>query len=379
MENMKVLHIISSLSTGGAERMLVKIIEETNENVQHIVIVLRDTSVQGKILNEIGINVRALDISSFLDVITTLWKFKRSVKEITPDIIQGWMYHGNIYAAFGKIFLKKCCLIFNIRHSMHNLKVEKLSTQFVIKINALLSHYANAIIYNSYTSMKQHQEIGYCFNRTVVIPNGFNHREYYKCNEGIKVFLDKYSLPHGKFIFGKVGRDHPMKNHIGFLEAASKIIVDLDKVHFVIVGKGVTVNKQLKLFITNNGLQKSVTLIEERSDIFVLMNVFDCLVVNSSWGEAFPNVLGEAMLCQKPCIVTDIGDCKYIVGDTGITIPPNDLNSLINALRMIASMNIHELENLGIMARKRILVNYSLENIAQNYIDLYSSSITQSK
>lgn len=370
---MKILHVITGLTTGGAERMLVKFIEETKDIIDHTVISLIDKGTQGDYLNNIGVKV--IEIGAQKSILFPLFilRYLVAVKNINPDIIQGWMYHGNIFAVCAGTIINKSQVVFNIRHSMHGIKKEKNLTRWTIKLNGILSRFAGAIIYNSHTSKLQHQEIGFKPQKALVIPNGFNEKVYIKNNLLIKNLRQELNISENKFIFGKVGRNHPMKNHIGFLKSAVKVIEKYENVHFIIVGRDIPTDAQLQSFIVEESLEHYVTLLGERNDMNRLMNILDCLVVNSSWGEAFPNVIGEAMLCQKPCIVTDVGDSKRIIEDTGISIAADDVEALSDAMLNFVYMEEGELAVLGIKARKIITEKYSIEKIARTYVNLYFS------
>ena len=91
-------------------------------------------------------------------------------------------------------------------------------------------------------------------------------------------------------------------------------------------------NKELVNLIDEYKLNHRVHLVGERNDIPLFMNSIDLLVLCSSYGEAFPNVLNEAMSCGTPCVTTNIGDSALIVGNTGWVIPPNDSNALAKAI-----------------------------------------------
>jgi glycosyltransferase involved in cell wall biosynthesis len=101
------------------------------------------------------------------------------------------------------------------------------------------------------------------------------------------------------------------------------------------------------------------------------MNALD-LHVLPSVGEAFPNVVAEAMACGTPCVVTDVGDAAYIVGDTGWVVPPKDSSRLAQAIQdAMLEIQTSGRETFGIKCRERIQNNFSLEKVADAYIGLW--------
>jgi glycosyltransferase involved in cell wall biosynthesis len=101
------------------------------------------------------------------------------------------------------------------------------------------------------------------------------------------------------------------------------------------------------------------------------MASLDVLVSASSYGEAFPNVLGEAMGCGVPCVVTDVGDSAYIVGDTGKVVAPDDMIGLAEAVDSLLSLPSSQRLTLGEQARHRIQENFEINHVVSLYESLY--------
>ena len=108
-----------------------------------------------------------------------------------------------------------------------------------------------------------------------------------------------------------------------------------------------------------------------RDDFPELMRALDILCVSSQWGEAFPNVIGEAMSTEVLCLSTDVGDSQYVIDDFGIVFPSGDHDSLLCALKDSISMSREDRVELGIGARQRIMSSYSIGLMANRFIDLY--------
>src|SRR5207248_207659 len=88
-------------------------------------------------------------------------------------------------------------------------------------------------------------------------------------------------------------------------------------------------------------------------------------------GEGFANSVGEAMACEVPCVVTDVGDSAYIVGDTGLVVPPNDAEAFGRALGQLIELGNAGRQHLGRSARLRIESKFSLATVVQQFEQVY--------
>ena len=122
---------------------------------------------------------------------------------------------------------------------------------------------------------------------------------------------------------------------------------------------------------TNN---KNIIFLGQQSNIHNLMKMFDLLCLSSK-AEGFPNVIGEAMSSGIPCVTTDVGDAKDIVGETGWVSPPSDPVSLANCLDNALKNRHKQLRVYGKIARKKIINQFSIEEVKNQYISLYNSTL----
>ena len=137
----------------------------------------------------------------------------------------------------------------------------------------------------------------------------------------------------------------------------------------LLVGTGLeTGNTALVKQITALGLGEHVKLLGRRNDIPSIMNALEIHVMSSAFGEAFPNVLSEAMACGTPCVSTDVGDAAAIIGNTGLVVPPRDPHALANAINMLlAERDTPEWNQRREAARRHVAENFSIERMVASY------------
>ncbi len=169
-----------------------------------------------------------------------------------------------------------------------------------------------------------------------------------------------------------------MKDHANFLRAAKILLADYPQTKFVMVGTEVDPqNSDLTDLIQELGIGDRVSLLGQRGDIPQITPALDILTSSSAYGEAFPLVIGEAMSCEVICVVTDIGDSGWIVGDTGKVVPPKNAAALAQGWAEVLDLDQSARANLGQSARNRIVENFSLISIVERYEQLYQSMVVR--
>jgi len=369
----KVVHVISGLERGGAETALLSLLAASQDKeMSSWVISLKGKGDLGDEIEALGIPVHSLGISSIRSFLTGFLKLIRVLREIRPDLIQGWMYHGNIAAFFGRFLgARRSVLAWNIRHALEDLSNERPSTRIAIAVGRLLSREINGIIYNSRRSAQQHEKYGYLPTRSLVIPNGFDATKFCPDANSRNFVRGKLGLSDKEMAIGMIARFHPVKGHKNFLKAAANLLPQIPSVRFLLVGKQMHArNRELVSLIKAAGVLEKVLLLGERRDLPELLNGMD-IVTLSSLSESFPNVLGEAMACGVPCVATDVGDVAWLIGETGRVVQPKDPTALAKGWEDMITAGIEGRADLGRAARSRIEKYFSLSNVAENYADFY--------
>ncbi len=369
----KIFHVITELETGGAERMLVKLISASDpKKVSHSVVSMTGEDSLGKCIKEAGVPLFTLGMKRGRPSLRALIRFIRILRKEKPDILQTWLYHADLFGLIAGKLAGVRRIIWNIRCSdMHMTHYSRLSS-WLVPVLARLSPLPGMIIVNSEAGREQHILLGYSPKSWRVICNGFDLDEF-QPDEGAKSRLcDELGVSPDSVLAGMIARYDPMKGHAGFLQAADLVGQKYPKVHFVLAGKGMTLeNVELKRIIDRLNLEGRVHLLGERGDIPEIMPGFDFLCLSSVFGEGFSNVLGEGMACGVPCVATDVGDSKHIVGETGRVVSPGGSEALAEAMGEIVAMGAGGRRRLGEAARRRVCDLFNLPDVVAEYERIY--------
>ena len=167
-----------------------------------------------------------------------------------------------------------------------------------------------------------------------------------------------------------------MKDHARLVRAIGRVRNAGCDVHLVMVGHGLAdPPRDLQQAIEANIPSDRITVCGARLDVADWLPGMDLLVVPSAWGEAFPNVIGEALACGVPVVATDVGDSARIVGAQGIVVPPNDTAALAQAILAFAARPAAERAAQGRAGRERVVRDYALEKIGAAYEELHASCL----
>lgn len=364
----KIIHIITGLGSGGAEHMLYKLLKYSDENkYYHEVISLTDKGIYGGKIEELGITVHSLNLNK-KNVISSIIKTRKISKKF--EIIDTWLYHADIFGfLIGRVLLRKK-LIWNIRHSNLDKDANTSKILKIVKMNSKISKHVNLITYNSNEALNNHVNFGYDDNRSIIIPNGFELDKFkFDLDNRINLREDLGFKKKDKVII-TVGRWNIQKDYYTLLKSLDRLREQNNNFTMVMVGTDLdNSNKELLSLINKYELNDKILLLGRQNNIPALLSAAD-IYVSSSLGESFSNAIGEAMACELPCVVTDVGESKLMVGETGKVVDSGDYIGLSNEL--LNYINNPKLDR-NEEARNRVIENFNIKTISKDFEKNYEN------
>lgn len=355
---MKVVFLVRQLNIGGAERQLVIVANELASRGHEVVIAsFYPGGALSKQLDSRRVRLISLEKRSRWDLFTMYFKVLRVMRQERPDILHGWMHTQNVVATAARFFFPKAKLYWCVRASNLETVLDRVES-LAVWLQSRLAVFADCIVVNSMAGLEHAASGGIDREKMVFIPNGIDTNVFYPAEaEGRRIRSD-WGIGESEKVIGKVARYDPIKNHPLFLKAAARIAAERADVRFVCVGHGEEAYlQQLQELTRTLGIQDRVQWIDARPDVRAVYNALD-VFCSSSTSEGFPNVIGEAMACGRQCVVTDVGDSKFVAGETGITVPSDDVDALAAGFRQALDRG-----PLNLRARQRVLENFTVAHL----------------
>jgi glycosyltransferase involved in cell wall biosynthesis len=370
----KVMHIITTLGPAGAENMLCRIaagMDRTRFD-NEVVSLTGILDLAGR-MQSIGVRVRTLGMKKAIPNPLLVIQLARWIRESKPDVIHTWMYHANLIGSLAARLAGNAPVVWAIHHNAYDPRVDKRRTMLVNRACAFLSRKCAArVVFCSEASLRTHKKLSYAAEKLEVIPNGFDLEQVKPDPAARESLRAELGIARDAIVIGFAARFHPHKDHHNFIQAAERLHKLRPDAHFLLFGMGITwENAQLARWIDSAKIRESCHLLGLRQDISRLFSGMD-IATTASRSEAFPIVVGEAMACETPCVVTDVGDSALIVENTGSVVAPEDPHALAEAWRSLIDAGPAVRRRLGIAARDRVQRHFSLSAVVESYQKIYA-------
>ena len=286
---MKILHLISDLSLGGAEMILYKLLSLIDKDrFQCSVFSLTDIGPMGEKIAALGFPVQ--DMGLRRGVVPNPFRLLRlasSIRNLRPDIIQTWLYHADLVGGLAGKLAGGIPVIWGIHHTNFDPSVNKAMTLRVVKMNSWLSGWLSTkIVCCSDAAYTVHTEKGYQKNKMKVIQNGIDLAEFVPDMQARLSVRNELCLPNDAVLIGLLARFDPLKDHQNFFKAACILHQERPDVFFILCGSDITYgNSDLRRWIEQAGIKPVTHLLGHRSDVARITAALD-IATSSSCDES---------------------------------------------------------------------------------------------
>jgi glycosyltransferase involved in cell wall biosynthesis len=287
-----------------------------------------------------------------------------SLRRFRPDVLFGQLAFSNVLSVLCRPFLPGTKVVQGILVLRPERDPDAPLVRALYGAESASSRFADAIIANSEAARDHVIRRGFPPGRIHVVYNGIDTERFRPDAVARKEVRAEWGIGDEDVLVGRIGRMRPTKDYPTFLRAIALITAGRPDLRFVLVGDGPD-RGSIGALAADLGVDDRIVWAGERRDVVSVMNALD-IMVSSSQSESFANVIGEAMACGVPCVVTDAGDSAMIVGSTGVVVPTGSPAALADAVLELAERLPHDGDRLRADARARVESEFGLDVMVKN-------------
>jgi len=357
---MKILHIITSLRLGGAEKLLsetLPLMSDTYKLNVDILIIENDGLFLKEALIKNDIKILTLNskgkISNFIEILKHIRNY---------DIIHSHLFLSVYLVALSKYFIKNKILIMT-EHSTHNKRRNKKYFKKIEKI-----------IYSKYDKIISiSQEVQNNLKNWLNCPNMILNNKFILIENGINLKKYLFSTGYKKttfftddtFLLAMVGSFSNAKDQATIIRSLKYLP---NNVNLLLIGEGPN-NEKLKLLTAQLSLNDRVIFTGLRNDVEKILKTIDVSIVSSNW-EGFGLVAVEAMASKKPVIASNVDGLKQIVKGSGIIFEKGSDKELADKILELMNNNNYY-NNISEQCYLKSK-HYSIDNMVKSYYLVYT-------
>lgn len=315
MKKLKVLQIIPSFETGGAEKVVLDYL--LNQHKANIIMKavslynLQDT-MYGEIAKANGIEIIYLNKKRGVDL-RIIYELYKVIKDYQPDVVHSHLYSLK-YSFIPTIFLR----VKGKFHTIHS-RPEKDSSGISKMINKFIFKYSNYKPIVLHENMKMAADSYYGINTSIVLENGIDFAPFEKNTETQYELRRRLGLPVDAWIIGHVGSFKPVKNHKFIIKVFEKTLKEKNKNQLLLlVGDG-PLKSEIEEDVEKMGLSDQVIFLGVREDIPQILKAMDVFIFPSIY-EGFPIALIEAQAARLKVVASRNIDNSVILSSNAVQL-----------------------------------------------------------
>ncbi len=364
---MKLFFLIRILDHGGAERQLIELVKALDKSRFKVTVATfyDGGGLWSELENLPGVRLVSLGKKGRWDVPAFVWRLARLVRAIRPEVLHGYMGIANeLCSLMGWLYGGR--VVWGIRESSRPPTQYDWLSRWSGRAGAWLSRSADVIIANAHAGQHHCLESGFFAERITVVHNGIDTERFQPDRAAGRALRAAWGVADDELLVGLIARLDPQKDHRTFLRAAALVVNQRPKVRFVCVGNGpAAYTRELSLEAHQLGLNGCLRWVPAANNVQEIYNALDLATLTSMNGEGFPNVVGEAMACGVPVVVTDNGDAAFVVGEKEQVVPCGQPAALAAAWLRVLALNPAARVRLGARQRARIEDHFQIRHLVE--------------
>jgi len=302
---MKILFVISSTVSGGAERQFIELVKLAKSDHEVRLVILDRQGSMSKEYTSIGVPIQHYGTSSKFSAINQFSGLLKVLLGFRPSIVQTFLYKADILGTFASLFVPRVKVFW----TAGNVTIPNFGKLKQMPLRILSRKQVSGVFANSEAAEKFHTRLGYPKDVFVRVPNFLPEKKHISAESPSDIPKST------KFKIGFAARAVEGKGHLTLLKAVSELNQSGHEVLLSLVGEGIESWEELKNSIRLLKISSCVELLPVQADLTIWYSSLDLFVLPSEMWESFPNVLAEAISINCPVISSDISDVATEIFD----------------------------------------------------------------
>ncbi|MDZ4402579.1 MAG: glycosyltransferase [Prosthecobacter sp.] len=368
-----ILHYTFHLGGGGAEAMLMNLVEKLDPSRFRSVVVAVNTTPWPDLVQRLvaaGVTLHSLESLSF----GSFARLCAILRAERPDIVQTWIQQSDFVGGWAARLAGVPKVIWSI-HTLETFHDPKESRFMIASLRWALvissRFIPSRIISCSAAAIETHAAMGYPRSKMHWIPNGIDTERFIPDAKAAFATRAELQLPSDVPVIGFAGRFHGAKDLTTFLRATALLQSRIPRAYFLLCGglESDLSDKERAAFalLPSPGQVRFEAFRTDPWCIYPALDVYSL----SSRSEACPMSIIEAMSCGVPCVATDVGDCAFLLEGAGCVVPAGDSEALANAWEQTLRPGRESKNENATRLRSRVQERFSIAQAIGSYAETY--------